>query len=131
MLIKVFINFLIYYIMKFLKNIKRWVSLHIQVYEEKVNNMKFIKIHKVKDHSNMKAQNNSPPFYKQIWEDIQNFIYFLFPALLYCLLGLTNINRWKSDKHYKCAVNKNICNQFSEVHFFVSIISFKFKLRWV
>ena len=67
MLIKVFINFLIYYIMKFLKNIKRWVSLHIQVYEEKVNNMKFIKIHKViRDHSNMKAQNNSPPFYKQI-----------------------------------------------------------------
>ena len=66
MLIKVFINFLIYYIMKFLTNIKRWVSLHIQVYEEKVNNKKFIKIHKVKDHSNMKAQNNPPPFYKQI-----------------------------------------------------------------
>ena len=57
--IKVFTNFLIYYISKFLNNIKRSPSLHIQGYGEKVNNIK-------KDHSNMKAKNYFPPFYKQV-----------------------------------------------------------------
>ena len=50
----------------------------------------------------MKAKNYFPPFYKQVWEEIQNFMYFFLGSFVLSA-GLYKWNK-KRDKHYKSAV---------------------------